>query len=90
VGERPDPFRHIWIRPEEILLSCTPFESSARNQFPCVVERWELQDVLVNVRVAIGDMSLAVLVTYASFEKLGIEKGVELHATFKSSAVHCF
>lgn len=90
VGERADPFRHIWIRPEEILLSRTPFESSARNQFPCVVERWELQDVLVNVRIAIGDMGLSVLVTYASFEKLGIEKGVELCATFKSSAVHCF
>ena len=90
VGKRLDPFRHIWIRPEEILLSLSPFESSARNQFPCVVERWELQDVLINVRVAIGDMNLSVLITHASFEELGIEKGVKLCATFKSSAVHCF
>jgi len=90
VGKRLDPFRHIWIRPEEILLSLSSFESSARNQFPCVVERWEPQDVLIHVRVAIGDMSLSVLITYASFEELGIETGVELCATFKSSAVHCF
>lgn len=90
VGEREEPFPHIWIRPEEILLSREPFESSARNQFRCSVEEWEFQDVLVNVRVVVGDLTLSALVTYASFEKLTVEQGTKLYATFKSSAVHCF
>jgi len=90
VGDRGEPFPHIWIRPEEILLSEKPFESSARNQFEGSVEEWEFQDVLVNVRVTVGDLTLSVLVTYASFEKLAVEHGRKLYATFKSSAVHCF
>ncbi len=90
VGERPEPYRHIWIRPEEILLSRAAFESSARNQFRCVVEDWGFQDVLLNVRVIVENLSLNALITHASFEELVIERGVELYATFKSSAVHCF
>ena len=90
VGERSEPYEHIWIQPEEVLLSRAPFESSARNQFRCVVEEWEFRDVLVSVRVAISNLSLSALVTYASFEKLGVKPGTELYATFKSSAVHCF
>jgi molybdate/tungstate transport system ATP-binding protein len=90
LGQREDAYRHIWIRPEEIILSREPFESSARNQFRCVVENWEFQDVLVNVRVAVDEMKLDVLLTYASFEKLGVQVGTNLHATFKSSSVHCF
>lgn len=90
VGERPEPYRHIWIRPEEILLSRTAFESSARNQFRCAVEDWEFQDVLLSMRVTVENLTLNALITYTSFEKLGVEQGTELYATFKSSAVHCF
>ncbi len=90
VGERPEPYRHIWIRPEEILLSRKAFESSARNQFKCIVRGWELQDILVSVQLAIDNLYLDALITYASFEELAIKRGAELHATFKSSAVHCF
>ncbi|NIM20571.1 MAG: ATP-binding cassette domain-containing protein [Candidatus Latescibacteria bacterium] len=90
VGERPVPYRHIWIRPEEIILSREAFESSARNQFRCVVEDWDYQDILVRVVVALENLRLSVMITYKSFDKLGIDRGVELMATFKSSAVHCF
>jgi molybdate/tungstate transport system ATP-binding protein len=90
VGGQAEPYRHIWIRPEEILLSHAPFESSARNQFRCVVRDWEFQDVLVNVKVTIEELSLSALVTYTSFEELAVNRGTRLYATFKSSAVHCF
>ncbi|UCH84223.1 MAG: ATP-binding cassette domain-containing protein [Candidatus Latescibacterota bacterium] len=90
VGRRENGYRHVWIRPEEIILSRDSFESSARNQFRCSVVDWDYQDVLVNLRVAVGDMTLNVLLTYASFEKLDVAPGAELHATFKSSSVHCF
>lgn len=90
VGKRSDPYLHIWIQPEEILLSKAPFESSARNQFRCAVEEWEFKEALVGVRVAVDNLSLIALITYGSFEKLEVKQGTELYATFKSSAVHCF
>ena len=81
---------HIWIRPEEILLSRQPFDSSARNQFQCCVDEWENSGRLLAVRVSTGGLSLTVLVTHESFKDLGIEVGADLYCTFKSSAVHCF
>ncbi len=81
---------HIWIKPEEILLSRQPFDSSARNQFRCVVTEWENSGPMLAVRICSGDLTLTALVTYESFGELGIDVGAELYCTFKSSAVHCF
>ncbi len=81
---------HIWIRPEEILLSRKPFDSSARNQFKCTVVEWDHRDSLLEVHVASEEFNLTALITYTSFEQLGIEVGAEVYATFKSSTVHCF
>ncbi|MGB2821220.1 MAG: TOBE domain-containing protein, partial [Phycisphaerae bacterium] len=82
--------QHVWIRPEEVLLSRQPFDSSARNQFAGKVLEWRPSDSLLAVRVACGSLELTALITYASFEELGIQAGTDLYATFKSSAVHCF
>ncbi|HDZ20355.1 hypothetical protein LCGC14_0019470 [marine sediment metagenome] len=81
---------HIWIKPEEIILSQEPFASSARNQFKCTVVEWDPRGSLLAVRVAAGDLSLVALITHASFDQLAIEPGRQIYATFKSSAVHCF
>jgi len=81
---------YVWIKPEEILLSRQPFDSSARNQFRCVVAGWENSGPLLAVRISSGDLTLTALVTYESFSELGIDAGTELYCTFKSSAVHCF
>lgn len=81
---------YIWIKPEEILLSRQPFDSSARNQFRCRVEEWENSGPLLAVQVASGPLTLTALITHESFRELGIEIGTELYCTFKSSAVHCF
>ncbi|MBI2844749.1 MAG: ATP-binding cassette domain-containing protein [Armatimonadetes bacterium] len=81
---------HIWIKPEEIVLSRAAFDSSARNQIRCRVEGWESSGPLLAVRVSAGDLTMSALITYASFKELAIEVGAELYATFKSSAVHCF
>lgn len=82
--------RYLWIKPEEVLLSLQPFDSSARNQFRGAVSAWEYRDSLLAVRVDCGDWSLVAMVTHASFQHLGILAGTEVYATFKSSAVHCF
>jgi len=90
VGPRSEPYSHIWIRPEEILLSTERFDSTARNQIGCEVVEWEMRDVLVAVRLRCADLSLSALITFGSFEKLNPQSGSCLYATFKSSAIHCF
>ena len=85
-----DSISHIWIKPEEILLSREPFESSARNQFRCEVIDLDHYNPFMAVHVSSGEMILTALITYASFKELKIEIGAKVYATFKSSAIHCF
>ncbi len=80
----------IWIRPEDVLLSRQPFDSSARNQFRCEVKEWEHVGPLLAVHVAASGLRLTALITHESFETLGVREGEGLYCTFKSSAVHCF
>ncbi len=89
-GAADDSTSHIWIKPEEILLSTEPFDSSARNQFKCRVAELVHHDTLLAVNIIAGRLPLTALITYASFDKLEIEIGTEIYATFKSSAIHCF
>lgn len=84
-----DATSHIWVRPEEILLSREPFDSSALNQIKCSVMGWEHSASLLAVRVASGDLTLTALITHRSFQTLRVEVGAEMYATFKSSAIHC-
>ncbi|MDP6543265.1 MAG: ATP-binding cassette domain-containing protein [Phycisphaerae bacterium] len=81
--------RHLWIMPEELLLSDQPFTSSALNQFKCAVIDWDHSDALLAVQLACGDLRLVALITYTSFQQLNIEPNRELYVTFKSSAIHC-
>jgi molybdopterin-binding protein len=80
---------HIWVKPEEILISTEAFDSSARNQFKCTVAEIEHHGSILAVQVVAGAMSLTALITYRSFKELGIVVGAEVYITFKSSAVHC-
>ncbi len=81
---------HVWIKPEEILLSTSPFDSSARNQFKSRVVEIAPLDSLLAVHIVSGKLPLIALITYASLNKLQIEVGAAVYATFKSSAIHCF
>ncbi len=81
---------HIWIKPEEIVLSTKSFDSSARNQFVSRVTQLDRHESLLAVHTISGQLPLTALITYASLNKLEIEVGTEVYATFKSSAVHCF
>lgn len=78
---------HLWIRPEEIILSNEAFSSSARNQIECTVEDWRLEGVLVAVRVRAGGLALTAMITYASFCALKLVSGNRIFATFKSTSV---
>ena len=90
-----DTTSHLWIRPEEILLSRQPFASSARNQFAGTVVDWELSGGLLAVRVAISapadrGLHLTALLTLLSFTELELATGTPVYCIFKSSALHCF
>ncbi|MHC4881597.1 MAG: ATP-binding cassette domain-containing protein [Planctomycetota bacterium] len=90
IGETTNEISHIWIKPEEILLSLQPFASSARNQFKCRVIGLNPYQSFMEVQVLAGAMKLDVLITHSSFNELGIQVGQNLYATFKSSAIHCY
>ncbi len=80
---------HIWIKPEEMLLSRSPFESSARNQFCGDVLEWGHRALLVAVTVRVGKLDMTAVITHASFKELQIERAGRVYVTFKSSAVGC-
>ncbi|HHH75947.1 MAG TPA: ABC transporter ATP-binding protein [Phycisphaerae bacterium] len=90
LGEDSAEISHVWIKPEEIVLSPEPFRSSARNQLACKVESWEPHGALLAVRIICGELELFSIITHASFTDLNIHKGQDLYATFKSSALHSF
>ena len=90
VAEAVQPVSHVWIRPEEIVLSKGRFDSSARNQFNGQVVDWEHSGTLLVIHVSCRGLVLSALITYASFTELAIQPGTEVYATFKSSSVHAF
>ncbi len=78
---------HVWIKPEDVLLSLEAFPSSARNQLAGKVADWEPAGPLLAVKIDLGGFTLAALLTRASFDDLGLERGTPVFCTFKSSAV---
>jgi len=81
--------RNLSLRPEDILVSLEPFQSSARNSFQGtitdVLDRGSILYLTINV-----PPELVVLVTRRSYEEMNLRKGGEVYVTFKASAVHVF
>ena len=75
----------VCIRPEDIILSESRGESSARNVMRERIK--ELHDMGPLTRVKM-DTGLVALITKQSRENLGLRKGDEVYATFKATAVH--
>ncbi|MDI6886977.1 MAG: tungstate ABC transporter ATP-binding protein WtpC [archaeon] len=75
----------VCIRPEDIILSESRGESSARNIMRGRIK--ELHDMGPLTRVKM-DTGLVALITKQSRENLGLQKGDEVYATFKATAVH--
>ena len=81
---------YIAIRPEDIVISPKPLESSMRNSFPGMVRSIIDQGFLYEVHVAVKDMVFKSLVTKGSAVDLGIDIGTGVQVSFKTSAVHMF
>lgn len=86
VGEREGPVC-LLIRPEDILLSITPLQSSARNCFRGRIA--EIRDMGPVLHVVVDvPPRFTVLITRLSREEMGLEPGMEVYLAFKASAVH--
>jgi len=79
----------VGIRPEEVILSRRPFESSAANTFPGTVAEIRQNGMFSRVVVDTGLPFVAVL-TRQSVARLGLVEGEPANVTFKASAVHVF
>jgi molybdopterin-binding protein len=79
----------VGIRPEEVIVSRKPFESSAVNAFLGTVTEIRQNGMFSRVVVDAGVPFVAVL-TRQSIARLGLAEGGPAFVTFKASAVHVF
>jgi len=76
---------YAFLRPENIILSSAPVDSSARNVLRCTVEKISKIGSIYMVHM---DTGLKAIVTHQSLEELGLAPGAEVYASFKATAVH--
>ena len=79
----------LGIRPEEVIVSREPFESSATNVFFGTVTEVQQNGIFSRVVVDTGLPFVAVL-TRQSIARLGLAEGEPAYVTFKASAAHVF
>jgi molybdate transport system ATP-binding protein/molybdate/tungstate transport system ATP-binding protein len=77
------------IRPEDILVSLKPVESSARNSFQGEIQDISDAGIIVRITVDVG-VPLVVAITRRSFLDMGLKQGMEVFLTFKATDVHVF
>jgi molybdopterin-binding protein len=77
------------LRPEDILISKQPLQSTARNCFLGVVsdiaDRGSVSYITVNL-----PPDFICIITRQALDELELRKGVEVWITFKASAIHVF
>ena len=77
----------ISIRPEDILISKDPIDSSARNSFSGVLAEVTKTKSTVKLVIDTGIPFHAVL-TKRAYDDMGVFPGSEIYLTFKASATH--
>lgn len=77
------------VRPESILLSLSPIDSSARNSFKGRITRVQDEGGIIKVEAAVG-VPLISSITKRSFEDMELCIGKEVYMTFKATDLHAF
>jgi molybdate/tungstate transport system ATP-binding protein len=80
---------YIAIRSDDIILSKTKFQSSARNSFSGTVKNILKKSSIIEIILDIGIL-LAIDITWKSYEEMDIKIGDQLWATFKVSSLKVF
>ncbi len=81
---------YVAIRPEDIVLSSTPLQSSMRNCFSGTITQIISQGFYYEVHVAVDKVSFCALVTKGALVEMELREGKEILLFFKSTAVHLF
>ncbi|RLG35817.1 hypothetical protein DRN98_00365 [Methanosarcinales archaeon] len=81
VGSRVNAF----LRPEEITISKVSQKTSARNNIEAKIEKIVNLGAVVRIEL---DSGLVALTSRRSAEELGLDRGAEVYASFKATAVH--
>jgi len=76
----------VFVRPEDIVLSLSGSDSSARNKLPGVITAIHITGPLSMVIVDCG-IVLEVMVTIKSVEEMGLRIGMNIFCSFKAAAV---
>ena len=76
---------YVFIRPEEIILSESPIETSARNVLEATVKNIVNLGKVFQVEVDAGIRSI---ITKPSIEKMNLKSGKKIYLNFKATAVH--
>ena len=77
------------IRPEDILVSRLPIESSARNSFQGKIKAISDTGTIVRITVDTGVPFIAAI-TRRSFQDMDLRLGMDVYLTFKAMDVHVF
>jgi molybdopterin-binding protein len=77
------------LRPEDILISKEPLQSTARNCFLGVVSDIANRGSVIYVTVNLPP-DFVCIITRQAFDELKLRKGAEVWITFKASAIHVF
>lgn len=80
---------HVSLRSEDIILSLSPVQSTARNCLQGEVTHIANRGMLTHVTVSVP-LDFVCLITRQSFEELALREGVVVWITFKASSVHVF
>ena len=79
---------HAVIRPEDLLVSSSPFEGYPRNRFDAVVTRVERLGPIAHVQLELEGIPLLASVTAASVETQSLSAGARIHVALKATAIH--
>ena len=77
------------VRPEDILVSLGPIESSARNTFQGEIQDISNAGIILRITVDAG-LPLVAAITRRSFLDMGLKQGQKVFLTFKAADVHVF
>lgn len=79
---------HAVIRPEDLLVSRTPFPDYPRNRFPGRITRLERLGPVTHIQFEAHGESLMASVTTATADRLELRAGDEVVVALKATAVH--
>jgi molybdopterin-binding protein len=79
---------HAVLRPEDILVSRTPFPDYPRNRFPARVIRTELQGPVTHVQLSLEGETIVASVTTATAQSLDLHPGDTVEVAIKATAIH--